>query len=167
MAAPETTLLAGEEPTNQPTRLDLYPDHHRTAASEGTQGQMTWPQLVPPPNETPIHGLLSPSVIAGTSTLEMGIDDDEYLVSNSREARTSRDRVQLLARKHVANSFSLNELSTEEDARLLILTERIRKLVPSATGLEVDAMEKFAEDIETSKRQIEERDRKYRSAATD
>jgi hypothetical protein len=56
--------------------------------------------------------------------------------------RTYEDRVQLLARKYVARE----KFSPEESARLAIVTERVRKLLPAVSAAEYEALEKSLEE---------------------
>lgn len=51
--------------------------------------------------------------------------------------KATEDRVQLLARKYVAK----DKFSDEESARLAIVTERVRKLLPAVTAQEYEALE--------------------------
>ena len=51
--------------------------------------------------------------------------------------KATEDRVQLLARKYVAK----DKFSDEESARLEIVTERVRKLLPAVTAQEFEALE--------------------------
>jgi len=51
--------------------------------------------------------------------------------------KATEDRVQLLARKYVAK----DKFSDEESARLAIVTERVRKLLPAVTAQEFEALE--------------------------
>lgn len=54
----------------------------------------------------------------------------------------NRDRLQLLARAYVAE-----KLSTEEEARLAIVTERVRRLIPRVTSADFEELERIAEDL--------------------
>ena len=54
----------------------------------------------------------------------------------------NRDRLQLLARAYVAG-----KLSTEEEARLAIVTERVRRLIPRVTSADFEELERIAEDL--------------------
>lgn len=58
---------------------------------------------------------------------------DEYL------AKANYERVALLARKYVAKEKE--KFSDEENARLAIVTERVRKLLPAVTVKEYEALE--------------------------
>jgi hypothetical protein len=82
--------------------------------------------------------------------------------TSSREASPSpigdteianRDRLELLARAYVAG-----KLSPEEDARLAIVTERVRRLIPRVTVDDVEQLERVAEDV----RRIEAEDTERR-----
>jgi hypothetical protein len=61
----------------------------------------------------------------------------------------NRDRLELLARAYVAR-----KLSPEEDARLAIVTERVRRLIPRATVGDFEQLQRMAEDV----RRIESED---------
>lgn len=67
--------------------------------------------------------------------------------------RTNNDRVTLLARKYVAHE----RFSEEEHARLAILTERLRQLVPAVTKSElenIDGMLRLIEEAEQTDSEI-------------
>ena len=53
------------------------------------------------------------------------------------EVKSSNDRITLLARKYIAKE----QFSDEEKARLAIVTERIRQLMPAATAKEFESLE--------------------------
>jgi hypothetical protein len=65
----------------------------------------------------------------------------------------NRNRIELLARQYVAG-----QLSTEEEARLAIVTERVRRLIPHVTEEDFLALEQILEDAE----RIEMEDRERR-----
>jgi len=55
----------------------------------------------------------------------------------------NRDRLELLARAYVAG-----QLSNEEQARLTIVTERVRRLIPRVTVADFERLEQIAGDVE-------------------
>jgi len=55
----------------------------------------------------------------------------------------NRDRLELLARAYVGG-----QLSAEEDARLAIVTERVRRLIPRVTVADFERLEEIAKDME-------------------
>ena len=55
----------------------------------------------------------------------------------------NRDRLELLARAYVAG-----QLSNEEQARLTIVTERVRRLIPRVTVTDFERLEQIAGDVE-------------------
>jgi hypothetical protein len=55
--------------------------------------------------------------------------------------RSNNERIELLARQYVAK----DKLSSEEQARLAIVTERVRQLLPAVTVAEFEALEKNLE----------------------
>lgn len=52
--------------------------------------------------------------------------------------RTNKERIELLARQYVAKE----KFSSEEEARLAIVTARVRQLLPAVTAAEYEALEK-------------------------
>lgn len=54
----------------------------------------------------------------------------------------NRDRLELLARAYVAG-----KLSPEEDARLAIVTERVRRLIPRVTAEDFEQLQLMAEEL--------------------
>ena len=78
----------------------------------------------------------------------------EHLVESDAEA-TNRSRLELLARRYVTK-----QLSPEEDARLAILTERIRRLIPRVTIEDFERLESMAEESEAIRIRNEERRRR-------
>jgi hypothetical protein len=70
--------------------------------------------------------------------------------------KATEDRVQLLARKYVAK----DKFSDEESARLAIVTERVRKLLPAVTTQEFEALEQVLTSLrDISKANANLRDR--------
>ncbi|WP_316367689.1 hypothetical protein [Candidatus Thiodiazotropha sp. CDECU1] len=61
----------------------------------------------------------------------------------SLDERNAQDRITLLSRKYARNS-----LSQEESARLDMLTERLRNLIPEVSESEIARMEHFANTLE-------------------
>jgi len=55
----------------------------------------------------------------------------------------NRDRLALLAREYVAG-----QLSTEEEARLKIVSERVRRLIPRVTSQDFEELERIATELE-------------------
>jgi hypothetical protein len=55
----------------------------------------------------------------------------------------NRDRLALLAREYVAG-----QLSTEEEARLKIVSERVRRLIPRVTAQDFEELERIATELE-------------------
>jgi hypothetical protein len=66
--------------------------------------------------------------------LEHGSQDTEADVHN-------RTRLELLAREYV-----VGKLSPEEEARLVIVTERVRRLIPRVTAEDFEMLERIFED---------------------
>jgi hypothetical protein len=58
--------------------------------------------------------------------------------------KANADRVELLARKYVAKE----RFPDEQSARLAILTERVRKLIPAVTAEEYEALEHRLKDVQ-------------------
>ena len=58
------------------------------------------------------------------------------------------DRITLLAREYVSR-----ELSTEDEARLKIATEKVRKLIPRVTAEDVEALNEILEEVEELEKQ--------------
>jgi hypothetical protein len=88
-----------------------------------------------PSEEEPVHKFamaISPNDIAVEEPSDMSDAD----IAN-------RDRLQLLARAYVAG-----KLSIEEDARLAIVTERVRRLIPRVTIEDFEAIERVAQEVE-------------------
>jgi hypothetical protein len=54
----------------------------------------------------------------------------------------NRTRLELLAREFIGG-----QLSTEEQARLAIVSERVRRLIPSVTAEDYEALETMLEDV--------------------
>ncbi|MFM9968411.1 MAG: hypothetical protein ACKVQK_08440 [Burkholderiales bacterium] len=80
---------------------------------------------------------------------EESADEDQHL-------RAIEDRVRLLARKYVAKE----KFSNEESARLAIVTERVRKLLPAVTAYEFELLETALtslQDISQSNASLQER----------
>lgn len=72
------------------------------------------------------------------------------------ESDPIQDRVTLLARKYAA----ISQFSEEEKARLAIVTERVRQLLPSTTMKDVEAAESLLnliERVSSSDKEIRER----------
>ncbi len=67
----------------------------------------------------------------------------------------NRIRLELLARLYVSK-----KLSAEEDARLAIVKEKVRRLIPRVTVEEFEALEEIAQDSETIRTKNEERRRR-------
>jgi hypothetical protein len=67
----------------------------------------------------------------------------------------NRDRLELLARSYVAG-----KLSAEEDARLAIVTERVRRLIPRVTVDDFERLREMAEDVRRI--EAEDHDRRRR-----
>ena len=68
-----------------------------------------------------------------------GEPDDE----DPTAVRAQDQRVTLLARKYIEGHFS-----GEEDARLRILTERLRRLIPRVTAGDLEAIESIAVEVD-------------------
>lgn len=66
----------------------------------------------------------------------------------------NRNRIELLARQYVAG-----QLSKEEEARLAIATERVRRLIPRVTEEDFLALEQILEDAERIEMEDQERRR--------
>lgn len=68
----------------------------------------------------------------------------------------NRDRLELLARAYVAG-----QLSNEEQARLAIVSERVRRLIPRITSADFEQLERIAEDIKRSESEDLERRNRF------
>jgi hypothetical protein len=75
----------------------------------------------------------------------------ERVLESEAEA-TNRSRLELLARRYVTK-----QLSPEEDARLAILTEKIRRLIPRVTIEDFERLESMAEESDAIRIRNEER----------
>jgi hypothetical protein len=79
------------------------------------------------------------------ASLSVGSDFDnisgEQAPEISQADAANRARLELLARQYV------NKLSLEEDARLSIVTERVRRLIPRVTVEDFEALERIAEGL--------------------
>jgi hypothetical protein len=64
--------------------------------------------------------------------------------------RTRDDRLALLARRYVAG-----DLTPEDDARLRIATERMRRLLPYVTPADVEAVETMVGEVEALDARLE------------
>lgn len=90
------------------------------------------------------------------------IEDEEAIEANPL-TKAAEARVQLLARKYVAKE----KFSEEESARLAIVTERVRKLLPAVTAYEFEALESgltALRSVAESNAKLEERLRIMRQA---
>ena len=74
------------------------------------------------------------------------------IASESEAEATNRARLELLARRYVTK-----QMSPEEDARLAILTQKIRRLMPRVTMEDFDKLEVIAQDSEAIRTRNEER----------
>ena len=98
------------------------------------------------------------------ASLSIAADID---TSNERTVRTieakgdaaNRVRLELLARQYVNK-----QLSREEDARLSIATERVRRLIPRITAEEFEALERIA--VRLNSIESEDADRRKRLGIT-
>ena len=87
-----------------------------------------------PSEEEPLHKF------ATTISHDQIPVDEPFKMSDADIA--NRDRLNLLARAYVAG-----KLSIEEDARLAIVTERVRRLIPRVTIEDFEAIERVAEEV--------------------
>ena len=81
---------------------------------------------------------------------------EEDLTEDDQRNKAIEDRVRLLARKYVAKE----KFSKEEGARLAIVTERVRKLLPAVTAYEFELLEKALtslRDISQANASLQER----------
>jgi hypothetical protein len=80
------------------------------------------------------------------ASLSVGSDFDnisgEQAPEISQADAANRARLELLARQYV------NKLSLEEDARLSIVTERVRRLIPRVTVEDFETLERIAERLQ-------------------
>ena len=80
------------------------------------------------------------------ASLSLGSDFDnisgEQAPEISQADAANRARLELLARQYV------NKLSLEEDARLSIVTERVRRLIPRVTVEDFETLERIAERLQ-------------------
>jgi len=84
-------------------------------------------------------------------------DNETFANESSRMSDAevaNRDRLELLARAYVAG-----QLSNEEQARLTIVTERVRRLIPRVTVADFERLEQIAGDIERTGSEDAERRR--------
>lgn len=85
--------------------------------------------------------------ITGESALLSGVtilrSEQEMPGPGSAAEMVNADRLTLLARKYAMS----DKFSKEGDARLAILTERLRRLIPAVTEKEVEFLEKTWEEI--------------------
>jgi len=73
----------------------------------------------------------------------------------SQAEAANRTRLELLARLYVSK-----KLSPEEDARLAILTEKVRRLIPRVTAADFEQLEAIARESEAIRRENVERRRR-------
>ena len=69
------------------------------------------------------------------------LPEEEAQLSAAESA--NRDRLELLARAYVAG-----QLSTEEEARLAIVSERVRRLIPRVMVQDFEELERIAIELE-------------------
>ena len=95
--------------------------------------------------------LVAPNTISmeeesNLAALGIGSDIDnisgEQATEISQADAANRARLDLLARQYVS------KLSPEEDARLSIVTERVRRLIPRVTVEDFEALERIAERLQ-------------------
>ena len=98
-------------------------------------------------NEAPVGQRRDLFVPYPISTIELD-QEGEAEVAN-------RIRLELLARLYVSK-----KLSAEEDARLAIVKEKVRRLIPRVTVEEFEALGEIAQDSETIRTRNEERRRR-------
>jgi hypothetical protein len=67
--------------------------------------------------------------------------EEAFQISEAEMA--NRTRLALLARQYEASRFSI-----EEEARLVIVTERVRRLIPRVTVEDFEALQAILEDVE-------------------
>jgi hypothetical protein len=77
----------------------------------------------------------SPPFLPSISSLPMEVPH------TSEAEATNRARLELLARQYVAR-----QLSTEEEARLAIVSEKVRRLIPRVTAEDFEALESIIEE---------------------
>jgi anti-sigma-K factor RskA len=82
--------------------------------------------------------------------------EEEVRLSTAESANQSR--LELLAREYVAG-----QLSTEEEARLAIVSERVRRLIPRVTVREFEELERIAADLKQIGSENSERRRRIES----
>ena len=70
---------------------------------------------------------------------------------NEETEVANRDRLVLLARQYESKKFS-----AEEEARLAILTERVRRLIPRVTEKDFEVLEELAVDLNKIKKETSE-----------
>lgn len=101
----------------------------------------------------PAYDAINDPILTANMT---GYRDEEFMpdqgvsaVPAEEESRLSaaeianRDRLVLLARSYVAG-----QLSTEEEARLAIVSERVRRLIPRVTVLDFEELERIGSELE-------------------
>jgi hypothetical protein len=69
---------------------------------------------------------------------------DQPLAWNDRSDAESANKVRLAL---LARSYVAGQMSTEEEARLAIVTERVRRLIPRVTAEDMEALEGIAQDV--------------------
>jgi hypothetical protein len=111
---------------------------------------------------TPVGGLsaydlFTRDLLIGPNTISMEEESNLALMNISSDSdiapreqspeisqadAVNRTRLELLARQYV------NKLSPEEDARLSIVTERVRRLIPRVTVEDFETLERIAERLQ-------------------
>jgi len=79
--------------------------------------------------------------------ISAGRVSEDAAVADDPLAKANRDRVTLLARKYVAK----DNFSSEERARLEIVTERVRRLLPAVTVAEFESLAQVLELIKQAR----------------
>jgi len=92
-------------------------------------------------NDAPIGQREELFVSYAISTLGLGQENEAELVN--------RTRLELLARLYVSK-----KLSPEEDARLAIVTEKVRRLIPRVTVEDFETLQGIAEESEQIRKSI-------------
>lgn len=106
---------------------------------------------------------LEDETFAGDVTLREDENQDIETVSDDLDEtpedpvwKMGQDRLALLARKYAAKGASKEKFADEEYARLLIITERMRRLMPAITKTDMAAMDEIVTVLEGVERTEEE-----------
>lgn len=155
----EPQLEIGEKPSDtQGLVANRLPTHGLAVAIAATQ--------VLNPSYFLIDDLFAPRDMTGyrderAVSLDHQISEEmsyEEPAELSPAEEANRSRLELLARQYVAG-----QLSTEEEARLAIVSERVRRLIPRVTIQDFDRLEGIGKDLKELQFDNAERRRRIQS----